>query len=263
MTKYHSLIESWHKCNLESPPYLFPNDERHIKGFSGVRIYRSFDEYVTSPEFGVSDINLHLGLLPVPFAGNLERASIFILMLNPGLSAGDYFAEQKVTEFRNAYIRGLRQENADDEFPFIFLNPNFAWHPGFSYWHKKFGALIEKLAHQSGITYQRAMSILSKNLACLELLPYHSKSFGSGSLLKVLPSVKVMQNFVHEVLIPKAKDGKVIIIATRSVKKWQLPKHKNIITYEGGETRSAHLSPSSRGGMAIANHLSLFKQKGG
>ena len=227
------------------------------------KIFHSFNEYVLSKEFGLSpETKLHTGLLPIPYVGNLEKASIFVLMLNPGLSAGDYFAEQQ-PEFRNAQIQNLLQENGSIEYPFVFLNPQFAWHPGFGYWHKKFGAVIDEFAIQSGTTYQEAMSVLAKNLACLELLPYHSKSFGSGSLLKVLPSVKVMQSFVHDVLIPKAKDGKVIIIATRGVKNWQLPKHKSIITYEGGETRSAHLSPSSRGGMAIANHLSLVKQKGG
>lgn len=263
MSKHHFLIESWRKCNLESPPYLFPDDERHIEGFSDSRIYRSFDEYVSSPEFGVSDTNLHLGLLPVPFVGNLEKASIFILMLNPGLSAGDYFAEQKVPEFRNALIRNLRQENTDDEFPFIFLNPDFAWHPGFEYWQKKFHNIIDEIRKQSNVSYQKAMSILSKRLACLELMPYHSKSFGAGSLLNKLPSVEIMRNYVQDIVVPKAMTDKAIIIATRQVKMWQLPEHKNIVMYEGGETRSAHLTISSRGGQAIAKNIGLVRQKGG
>ncbi|HJW87089.1 MAG: hypothetical protein HW390_894 [Candidatus Brocadiaceae bacterium] len=262
MTLFHNLVSGWRNCNLESPPYLFPDDVSYITS-GNFKVFQSFDEYVSSKEFGLSsDINMHTGLLPIPFVGNLEKATIFVLMLNPGLSAGDYFAEQQ-PEFRNSQIQNLRQENENVEYPFIFLNPQFAWHPGFVYWHKKFNDVIENLAKQLGTTYQEAMSILAKNLACLELLPYHSKSFGSGSSLKVLPSVKAMQNFVYEVLIPKAKDGKVTIIATRGVKNWQLPKHENIIIYEGNETRSAHLSLTSRGGMAIANHLSLLKQKSG
>ncbi|MCC7188748.1 MAG: hypothetical protein IT312_08405 [Anaerolineales bacterium] len=261
MSKHHNLIEGWRNCNLDSLPYLFPDDEKHFSGFSDSKTYHTFDEYVASPEFGVPDINLHLGLLPIPFAGNLEKASIFILMLNPGLSAGDYFAEQVVAEFRNAHIRSLRQENADDEFPFIFLNPDFAWHPGFGYWQKKFHNIIDEIRKQSKVTYQQAMSILSKRLACLELMPYHSKTFGAGSLLKKLPSVKIMRNYVQEVVIPKTRTDKAIIIATRQVKMWQLPEHKNIVMYEGGETRSAHLTISSRGGQAIAKNLGLIKQE--
>jgi hypothetical protein len=259
----HDLISGWRNCNLVSPPYLFPDDVPQIAS-GDFKVFQSFDEYVASKEFGLSsDTSLHTGLLPVPFVGDLEKASIFVLMLNPGLSAGDYFAEQYKPEFRNAHIRNLRQENGNDEYPFFCLNPQFAWHPGFGYWHKKFDKTIREIAKQSEITYQEAMGKLAKNLVCLELLPYHSKSFGSGRLLKFLPSVKVMLNFVHEVLLPKVKDGKVIIVATRSVNNWQLPKHENIISYEGGETRSAHLTLKSRGGEAIANHLGLVNQKGG
>jgi hypothetical protein len=261
MTLYHDLISGWQNCDLASPPYLFPDDMPHIAS-GNFKVFQSFDEYVASKEFGSSsDTSLHTGLLPVPFVGDLEKASIFVLMLNPGLSAGDYFAEQYRPEFRNTHIRNLRQENGNDKYPFFCLNPQFAWHPGFGYWYKKFDDIVREIAKQSEITYQEAMSKLAKNLACLELLPYHSKSFSSGSLLKILPSVKVMLNFVHEVLLPKAKDGKVIIVVTRSVKNWQLPKHENIIFYEGGETRSAHLTRTSRGGRAIADHLSLVDKK--
>lgn len=257
MSIHHGLIEGWRKCDLQSPPYMFPDDKKHLFGFRKTKTYYSFDEYVSSPEFGMSDINLHLGLIPMPFAGNLEKATVFVLMLNPGLSAGDYFAEQKEPEFRNAHIRSLRQENENDDYPFIFLNPEFAWHPGFGYWQKKFHNIVDEIRRRSGTTYQQAMSKFSKNLACLELIPYHSKSFGTGSLLNKLPSVKVMRNYVQDVLIPKAKDDKVIIIATRQVKMWQLPEHKNIVAYEGGETRSAHLTLTSKGGKAIAKHLEL------
>ncbi|MGQ3684573.1 MAG: hypothetical protein ACUBOA_06115 [Candidatus Loosdrechtia sp.] len=101
------------------------------------------------------------------------------------------------------------------------------------------------------------MSTLSKRLVCLELMPYHSKSFGTGSLLNKLPSVKAMRNYVVDVVIRKAMADKAIIIATRQVKMWRLPEHKNIVMYEGGETRSAHLTISSRGGQAIAKNLEI------
>jgi hypothetical protein len=257
MALSHDLISCWRSCNLTAPPYLFPDDVSRMAN-SDFKVFQSFDGYVASKEFGLSsDTSLHAGLLPLPFVGNLENASVFILMLNPGLSAGDYFAEQNSPEFRNTCIRNLRQENGNDDYPFVFLNPQFAWHPGFGYWHKKLDDIIEKLARQSGMAYQEAMSKLAKNLTCLELIPYHSKSFGSAPLLNILPSVSVMLSFVHEILIPKAEDDKVVIIATRSVKNWRLPEHENIITYEGGETRSAHLSLTSRGGVAIANRLGL------
>ena len=259
MTITHNLVSAWQQCDLASPPYLFPADKPYFSKYKS-KVFHSFDEYIVSTEFGLSsDTNLHVGLLPIPFIGNLEKATIFVLTLNPGLHPGDYHAEQYIPEFRNALIRNLRQENNyNDKYPFISLNPHFAWHSGFDYWHKKFNRIIEALAKQSQITYQDAMSILAKQLACLELLPYHSKSFGSSSLLKVLPSVKVMQDFVHEIVIPRAMNDEVLIIATRRVQNWDLPTRKNIITYKGSETRSAYLTPASR--EVIINHLKLKSQ---
>jgi hypothetical protein len=251
----HHLIERWRKCNLEGPPYLFPDDQPEIIN-DKAKTYRDFDEYIAGLDFGASsDRNLHIGLLPIPYVGNLANASIFVLMLNPGFSRGGYFAEQHSPEFKQAHIRNLLQKNADDEYPFIFLDPRFVWHPGFEYWQNKFHTIIEALAEQSGTTYRQAMSKLAKRLSCLELLPYPSKSFNAGALLNILPSVKAMQEFVWEILLPKAKDEKVLIIVTRGVKYWQLPKHKNIILYEGSETRLASLTLNSRGGKAIAKHF--------
>jgi hypothetical protein len=253
----HELIEGWRECNFKSPPYLFPKDNVEILN-RNAKIFQSYDEYIASTQFGKqNDTSLHIGLLPVPYAGNLEKASIFILMLNPGFSPSNYFFEQNSLTYRKAHIRTLRQENGSDDYPFIYLYPEFAWHPGSKYWQNKLQTIIEAYSKHLGTKYQEAMSQVSKKLACLELFPYSSKSFGESSLLDKLQSSLVMLKYVHDVVIPKAEEGKAVIIATRSIKYWNLPKHKNIIIYEGGETHAAHLSLKSRGGKAIAKHLGL------
>src|SRR5688572_1798330 len=256
MSTNHYLIERWRKCNLESPPYLFPDDTPEIiDRFS--KLFLSFDEYTASPEFGASsDISLQTGLLPMPYAGDITKATIFILMLNPGLSPVNYFAEQ-IPDFRQAHIQNLMQKDLNENYPFIFLDPHFAWHSGFGYWQRKFHAIIRLIAKKEGIRYQEAMRQLSQRLACLELVPYRSKSFGARLLLNKLPSAQAMLSYVNEIVLPKVEADKAIIIATRSVKNWMLPVHKNIVIYEGGETRSAHLTPASRGGKAIALQLGL------
>jgi hypothetical protein len=178
-------------------------------------------------------------------------------MLNPGLSPGDYFAEYEVTQFREAHIRNLLQENTNDEFPFLFLDPRFAWHPGFEYWQRKLDDIAQALADQERVSYQKALRHLAQNVACLELMPYHSKSFGAGQLLKQLPSVKAMREYVTDVLSPKAKNNEVTIVATRGVQYWDLSQHENIVVFRGHEPRAAHLNLKSRGGKAIANQLGL------
>lgn len=255
---FHRLISDWRECNFDTPTYLFTGDERELATKGKVSLYRSFGEYISSPTFGLaSDTSLHIGLIPIPYIGNLEKATVFILMLNPGLSTGDYFAEQNSVEYRKALIRNIYQENAGDEYPFIFLDPYLAWHPGFEYWQGKFHSITEALAKQGNLTYQNALSRLSKQVACLELVPYHSKSFGAYPHLKTLPSTKAMIKFVREVVVPKVQNDEAIIIATRKVKHWELPEHQNIVIYKGGETRSAHLTLQSRGGKAIAQRLGV------
>lgn len=254
---HHRLIQLWQKCPLDAPPFILPEDISEIQS-QALSTYHSFDEYVAGPTFGKrNDTSLHVGLLPIPYIGNLQKATVFILMLNPGLSPGDYFAEHTSDQFRKAHVRNLRQKSGNDEFPFFALNPSFAWHPGFEYWKSKFDNIAQVLAKKEKVAYREALKRLAQNVVCLELMPYHSKSFGAGSLLKRLPSARVMLDYVNDILIPKVQSNDVTIVVTRSVRNWDLQKHKNIVVYEGGETRSAHLTLKSRGGKAIAKHLGL------
>ncbi len=263
-TSFNKLIESWRACNLDNSPYLFPGDEfllenKYQKYWQDIS---SFEKYVGSTEFGsTSQKKLHLGLVPIPYLGNLKSATIFILMLNPGLGADDFYAEEHNDQYKETVISNLCQENLNDEYPFFALNPAFAWYGGFRYWHKKLRGIARELAIQRELSYPEALSTISKKLACLELVPYHSKSFGANSLIKKFASSQAMKEYVHDVLVPQAKREEILIVATRSVKAWELQmldeKYKNIVVYNSSESRASHLSLKSRGGQAICRHLGL------
>ena len=64
--------------------------------------------------------------------GDMLNASIYVLMLNPGLGPGDYF-EYKVPSFRQALLANLRQERITGVMPFVSLEvwPESHW-PGFA-----------------------------------------------------------------------------------------------------------------------------------
>jgi len=261
VTETHQLVDKWKSCSIESPPFIFPGDEVLLDGSLRKRVsfFSTFQDYIGSKTFGLpTDQTLHLGLLPVPYVGNLQRASVFILMLNPGFSPGDYYAEQYSAEYREVLERNLRQENGSDRYPFFALDPRFAWHPGFQYWHRRLQGLARALALKDDIDYQDALAVLAKHIACLEYVPYHSKSFGLPTSVQTkLASVRSMTEYVHEYLVPRARIGQATIIVTRSSKAWGMPQHENIVVYEGGETRFASLSLNSRGGSAIAATLGL------
>ena len=157
----YELIDGWRACRGRKSPYLFPGDNPQVMEFA--RVFKSFDEYIESDIFGAkNDQSFHLGLLPIPYLGNLEMASVYILMLNPGLSPGDYHAEQNSEEYVEECKNNLHQDNKDSTFPFLFLNPKYAWHPGFEYWHKKLRDIILYLSDGLAIPYQAAMEILSQ-----------------------------------------------------------------------------------------------------
>jgi hypothetical protein len=220
-------------------------------------VFTSYTDYVKSEKFGeIQDSTLHVGLLPLPYIGNLRKSKVFILMLNPGLSATDYFGEYNQPEYRRTYLDNLHQ-NLGSDFPFHFLNPEFAWHEGFQYWHRKFKHIARVISEKRKMNYTDSLKLLSQNVSCLELMPYHSKIFKADALLDELSSVKVMVSFVKDYLYEKAQKGNATIIVTRKAKTWGLPERKNVIIYNGIEARSAHLTPTSKGGKAILESIDI------
>lgn len=178
----NQLIEAWRQFKPEYP-YVFPGDEDVIPKKMTISC-QSLDEYVESPHFGKKNSSgFHLGLLPVPYLGNLETASVFILTLNPGFSPLDYFSETDL-DFREALCNSIDQSTLDEHFPFLGLNPKFAWHGGFAYWRGKLQSIAERIVQSTGVTCLEALQKLSQTIATLELVPYHSASFGGGSLIK-------------------------------------------------------------------------------
>ena len=135
-----SLLSEWRKWDPKDFPYVLNMDADVLASpswKSSVAKYRSWRKAIRDPDFcKPNDKRLHLGLIPVPFIGDMLNASIYVLMLNPGLGPGDYF-EYKVPRLRRALIDNLRQKRRRGVMPFVFLDPRFAWHGGFGYWDRK------------------------------------------------------------------------------------------------------------------------------
>lgn len=252
------LISRWRDCSLATPPYILPGDEVLLHERRWTHPFHSFAEYAASPALAAPDDLLHPGLLPVPFMGDLQRARIYLLMLNPGFRPASYYAEEQSAEYRQALLRNLRQEHGGELYPFVSLDPQFAWHGGFTYWHTRLGPWAAELSLQRGCSHQEALSVLARSICVLQLVPYRSSRFGLPvRVVKQLASVRLALEYVRDALVPRAQAGEALIVATRSGEHWRLPEHENMIVYQGSERRSAHLSRNTRGGRAIARHLGL------
>jgi hypothetical protein len=254
------LLREWASWKRDTPPFVLKRDRAVFDsagdGRTSVTIPSWREAYSASDFCAPKDHRLHLGLLPQPFLGDLRRASIYILLLNPGLGPHDYYGEHKVPEFREALRANLKQRFRRGSVPFVFLDPQFSWHGGFGWWHGKLAGVISRLAAMWEIPFATARFRLARELASIELVPYHSSSFRSASgWIHRLESVSLARAFVHDVVVPRVRRGKAIIIVTRQVRAWDLPNHHGIVRYSAQEARAAHLSPGSQGGMAILRHL--------
>jgi hypothetical protein len=219
-------------------------------------VHTSWESAHRSDEFGSGgDSRLHYGLLPVPFIGDLATADIFVLLLNPGLSAGDYFGEYEVPAFRQALLDNLQQAGTS-EYPFFYLNPAFGWHSGFQWWNTKLAGVIDRAAARWGLSYAAARHRVANRLAAIELVPYHSARFSPSSARPTrLKSAELAREYVHQQLVPRARAGQLTIIVTRHAKSWGLPAADHIVTYTGQLARGALLTPDSQGGAAILDRL--------
>lgn len=252
------LVDFWRRCPLDAPPYTHPEDQSVLKQVSDQSpdvTPRDFDEFLVSPRFGAfNDHRFQLSLLPVPYLGNLAKADIVVLALNPGFGFTDYYAESRVPAFRTRLVRNLKQSFDGIDFPFLGLDPEFCWHGGFLWWEQRLREVIELIAKESfGGSYRDALRDLSNRLAVIELVPYHSRAFGRSSLIKELASSREARQFVEDYLVPEAQACRKTIIVTRKAKEWPLPNEPSecIAIYRGGQTRGASLGRNTPGGKAI------------
>ena len=256
------LLEAWAEWSPESPPYLLNADRDLLIGpQSGneVVVYPGWEQFIQDPNFGApGDRRLHLGLLPQPFLGDMRNASIYLLLLNPGLAPMDYFGEHMVPGYYQAILNNIRQLTGSEKPTFLFLEPSFAWHSGFTWWNRKLRKLIHAMAVARNVHFAEARKRLSNELAAIEFFPYHSAEFSvSHRVLERLPSVMLARTFVHKYALPRVQQKKALLIVLRKGSAWDLPSDPGIVIYKGAESRGAHLTPNSRGGMAILRHLDM------
>ena len=263
------LLNEWRNWNPDSYPYMLEADAQFLKSHQSEICFCP----ERNPDFYSEDKRLHLGVLPTPFMGDMLNASVYVLMLNPGLDERDYEWDEKPC-YREAVLASLKQERLEGTLPFLFLDTKFARHAGYSSWNytqrnRKPGRglekLIQALARKRGVSTEEARSELGKKLAVIQLVPYHSDKFSQKRWLGRLPSVRLAQKFVQEIAAKRVSAKEAIIIAARGVNQhWDkylrdLTEEQGVIKYASyrGEPITAYLTPKSRGGCAILRHLGV------
>lgn len=193
------LVEYWSQCSLDKEPYIHPEDAKY---YSQLKKYNFTDD-----------------LIPVPYVGDIRNAKIIIAMINPGLQTGEnceYEFESKPV-MQKALRENLYQSMDSNDYPFMYLNPELEFHPGYKYWISRFKKSIEIYAQKYSCDFKNAQKVFAKNIAILELVPYHSEVY-RGAVHSVLPSShKAIQAFQ---LLSKIR----LVVIPRKHKDWGFAK---------------------------------------
>jgi hypothetical protein len=266
MSNSESLIEHWRDFDpVAGRPYVHPKDVEWMQSnwpdaLKG-KLYESWSSYTAGERFGMQDNLLHLSLVPVPYAGDLENAEIVIFLTNGGFGDADYFFEDYLG-VRQSLLDNLHQKPGR-EFPFFCLNPDLAWSGPFRWWEPKLRPII-KLLIGNNMSYTSALKVLAKKIAVVELFPYHSRN--SAKLKGVnepnlMPSVRKAREF----LALESHNDKRLKLLMRRHNDWSssscAPESAHFV-YGPRKTQSIWLNPGLPGpngdaGRAIKRKLGI------
>lgn len=243
-----ALTNAWRRVNHRKTPIILRGDEAVLEYGNN----RSSDRFAQDPLLLDPGKQFFLNLIPAPYTGPIRTASVYLLLLNPGFSSLDLFAEEREPKLRRRLIRNLSGNT-----PNLSFDPKFHWTGGFRWTLSKFRKLIDVISTERRLyTPKEKLDFFANQIAILELVPYHSPSFPlSPTEFNNLQSVELMKDFVEKFVIPRAKADECTVVITRKVKEWGVGRGKNVILYGPGEARGAHISPQTRGGKAILKRL--------
>lgn len=140
----------------------------------------------------LKDIPFDAGFLPCPFDGPLENAKVVICLANPNYGRG---ADHQSL---NALVQAMRsgEEHLPEEFE--------------AFYRRKTGPI--------GLPLEN----LRKLVAILNVCPYPSARMDDRMVRSVagLPSVWQAQQYLRQVLIPRAQTGNIYLIFIRKLQLW-------------------------------------------
>ena len=138
---------------------------------------------------------------PVPWVGNLLKAKVIVVMLNPGMSKLSQQVNDEKLE-RPFLVRNLSQKKNPALF---YLNPKLKETGGGIYWRRRFKSFVEKYYDNLEDGY----ADIARRVCIVQLIAYHSQKDPS-SIRSKLPSARIMREWILEEV--KIKRRKVLVI---------------------------------------------------
>ncbi|WP_413870926.1 hypothetical protein [Albidovulum sp.] len=255
----NALVEFWSAFAPSEPPHIHPADAEYLEQSGRTMSHveaRDFGSFIRSPDFGKWNGRFHLSLLPAPYLGDLDRADIFLLLINPGVALQSYL-EQADGRYLELWERTIHQRLDGTAFPNYTVDPANAWCGAYQWWEKKFRRIACELVQStSQPSYMSALREISRRVAAIELNPYHSISRPNLKPLAQLPSTIAARKFVASDLLPRAAEGRAIVVVTRARADWGIDGNvKGVHVYDNTQARSASFSLPINGKAPILDRL--------
>lgn len=211
--------------------------------WQGVSANRSFVHPSDERTLTQSTAKFSQGRVPEPWFGNPRLARIFVLTLNPGHGKADDNHSTATQDFfwsmmdckadYSDYLSGVSQD-------------------GLNWGRRHYGSFLER--SMSAICNLRLVAYPSPDKASMGNI--------SAAPADVLPTAKLMRDFVHNSLVPAARNGDCLLLVMRSPQAWGFG-NPEADSWDNGlfvsrSLRTASITPSSRVGPAIQEWLAKF-----
>lgn len=215
-----ALVSHWKRYEpAASGPYIHQDDAPFIpeRRRSPIREC-SAEAYLKERKLG----RVHAALHPVPYLGNLETADLFLFMINPSVTYGDY-GTQASESFQKELAAQIRQERD----LCLALDPKFSWTSWFAYYDRLLGPAVRALMVSRKRSRHDVLTSVASRLAILELVPYFSeKTDTAEDIADRLPSSKLARAAALEIA-ERARNRKATVIVRwnyeeKTERRWRL-----------------------------------------
>lgn len=178
-----SIFEFWQRLDKDSG-YIHPDD--------AIILNELEKEY---------PMDFNFNFPPGQYFGPLKTAKIVLCYANPGVDTPSLKAISDPTN--HEFL--LKQLSGEENYPYQI-----------SGWYEWFSKVANSL-------FNGDIQLASSTIAIANLLPYASVNMDKAEpIAQCLPSVWVMQNHLRNNLIPKAKNGEILLVMCRSNHLWGL-----------------------------------------
>jgi len=179
--------------------------------------------------------HFHKNFVPVPYVGNIEEARILVLMTNPGYAPSNYEEEHPPSLLVREELKTLRGQRSGQ----WCLDSQLSRTNGYSYWEPVWKQIaIDLTKDLPEINMKKAYDLISRYVAIVQLIPYHSKDARLTKRVLELESVQQARQWIIRDALP-TKD---LIVVRRKRREWGLPESEKLVL--DGVPRSKWLNRS-------------------